>query len=67
MPTQRRLLTVGHSYAVALNRRLADEVARAGGWDVLTVGPTWVRGDLRPIAFEPPAAGGRSASGGASR
>jgi glycosyltransferase involved in cell wall biosynthesis len=61
--TTRRLLTVGHSYAVALNRRLADEMARAGGgrWDVLAVGPKWVRGDLRTIEFEPSAPGGAPA------
>src|ERR671910_568357 len=30
MPAPRRLLSVGHSYVVALNRRLADEMGRAG-------------------------------------
>jgi glycosyltransferase involved in cell wall biosynthesis len=51
----RRLLTVGHSYAVALNRRLADEMARAGAgrWDVVAAAPQFVHGDLRPIALEP--------------
>ena len=27
----RRLLTIAHSFCVGLNRRLADEIARAGG------------------------------------
>jgi glycosyltransferase involved in cell wall biosynthesis len=53
--TVRRLLTVGHSYVVALNRRLAHELARAGGdrWEVTAAAPQFVRGDLRPIALEP--------------
>ena len=51
----RRLLTIGHSYCVALNRRLAHELARAGGerWDVTVAGPAIFRGDLRRIAMEP--------------
>src|SRR5262245_13365803 len=53
--TVRRLLTIGHSYVVALNRRLAHELARAGGdrWEVTAAAPQFVRGDLRPIALEP--------------
>ena len=53
--TPRTLLTVGHSYAVALNRKLADAVAKAGNgrWTVTVIGPTFVHGDLRPIPFEP--------------
>jgi glycosyltransferase involved in cell wall biosynthesis len=46
------LLTIGHSYAVALNRRLADEIARTGGWDVTVAAPEFVRGDLRPVHLE---------------
>lgn len=51
----RRLLTIGHSYVVAQNRRLAHEMARAGAgaWDVTAVGPARLRGDLREIRFEP--------------
>jgi glycosyltransferase involved in cell wall biosynthesis len=48
-------LTIGHSYVVALNRRLADAIHRAaaGRWEVTAVAPAFVRGDLRPIGFEP--------------
>ncbi|HVK12261.1 MAG TPA: glycosyltransferase family 4 protein [Gemmataceae bacterium] len=62
MTTPRRLLTVGHSYAVALNRRLADEMARAGGgdWEVIAAAPRFMRGDLRPIELEPSADGCRT-------
>jgi glycosyltransferase involved in cell wall biosynthesis len=61
MPAIRRLLTVGHSYVVALNRRLADEMARAGGgWEVVAVAPRFMPGDLRPIPFEPNADGCRT-------
>ena len=51
----RRLLTIAHSYCVALNRRLAHEMARAGGeqWQVTAVAPRFFHGDLRPIPLEP--------------
>jgi glycosyltransferase involved in cell wall biosynthesis len=49
-----KILMVGHSYAVALNRRLCREVARAGGdgVSVTVVAPASYPGDLRPIALE---------------
>jgi glycosyltransferase involved in cell wall biosynthesis len=51
-----RLLTVGHSYVVGLNRRLPHEIARvsAGGWEVTAVAPKFVRAELRDIPLEPP-------------
>jgi len=50
----RRLLTIAHSYAVALNRRLAHELARvgAGRWEVTAVAPQFFHGDLRPVPLE---------------
>jgi phosphatidyl-myo-inositol dimannoside synthase len=42
---RRRLLTVGHSYCVDLNRRLPNELARSG-WDVTVVAPARFRGDF---------------------
>ncbi|MDO8431588.1 MAG: glycosyltransferase family 4 protein [Candidatus Binatus sp.] len=50
----RRLLTIGHSYCVAVNRRLAHEMAREGGrdWEVTAVAPEFFHGDLRPINTE---------------
>jgi glycosyltransferase involved in cell wall biosynthesis len=49
-----KLLMVGHSYVVALNRRLCREVARAGGdsFAVTVAAPASYQGDLRPIALE---------------
>ena len=49
-----RLLTIGHSYVVALNRRLAHEIAHEsrGRWEVTVVSPDEMRGDLRPTPFE---------------
>jgi glycosyltransferase involved in cell wall biosynthesis len=49
-----KILMMGHSYAVALNRRLCREVARAGGDRVAVsvAAPASYRGDLRPIALE---------------
>lgn len=51
----KRLLTIGHSYVVALNRRLADEMARegAGRWSVTAAAPSRYPGDLGPIVLEP--------------
>ncbi len=50
----RRLLSVAHSYCVALNRRLANEIARLGteDWEVTAVAPSYFAGDLGPIPLE---------------
>jgi phosphatidyl-myo-inositol dimannoside synthase len=50
-----RLLTIGHSYVVATNRRLAHEMAvqGKGRWDVTAVAPAKLAGDLREVALEP--------------
>ena len=50
----KRLLTIGHSYVVALNRRLPDEIARqaSGRWNVTVAAPAQYQGDLRPITLE---------------
>lgn len=55
----KRLLTIGHSYVVALNRRLADEMAREGGgrWSVTAAAPAAFQGDLGPLTFEEGEAG----------
>jgi glycosyltransferase involved in cell wall biosynthesis len=50
---RRRLLTIAHSYAVGVNRRLADEIARADGWDVTAVAPSRFRGDFGWHQYEP--------------
>jgi phosphatidylinositol alpha-1,6-mannosyltransferase len=50
----RRLLTIGHSYVVAMNRRLAHEIAvqSAGAWDVTAVAPARYRADLGRLAVQ---------------
>jgi glycosyltransferase involved in cell wall biosynthesis len=50
-----RILSIGHSYVVALNRRLPHEMARVGAprWEVVAVAPKFIHGDLRPISLEP--------------
>jgi phosphatidylinositol alpha-1,6-mannosyltransferase len=57
MAKARKLLSIAHSYVVANNRRLAHEMARAGGerWEVTTVAPTVFHGqkDLRSVRLEP--------------
>ena len=54
-PVTRRLLSIGHSYVVAQNRRLAHEMALEGQgmWDVTAAAPQHLRGDLRTIELEP--------------
>ncbi len=53
----RKLLTLGHSYVVSLNRRLAHEMALAGQgrWDVTCVAPRYFHGsnDLSPVSLAP--------------
>ncbi|MGH9314183.1 MAG: glycosyltransferase family 4 protein [Vicinamibacterales bacterium] len=47
-----RLLTISHSYVVGLNRRLADEMASAGDWEVVAAAPKTYAGDLGRIVLE---------------
>lgn len=51
----RRLLTLAHSYAVSLNRALANEMARAGEgeWEVTAVAPERFPGDFGMVAAAP--------------
>jgi glycosyltransferase involved in cell wall biosynthesis len=57
MARPRKLLSVGHSYVVSTNRRLAHEMARLGGgaWEVTAAAPRYFHGfkDLRPNRLEP--------------
>jgi glycosyltransferase involved in cell wall biosynthesis len=50
---RRRLLTIGHSYCVDVNRRFAHALARHGDWDVTVVGPAHFLGDFRPHTLRP--------------
>jgi glycosyltransferase involved in cell wall biosynthesis len=51
----RKILTIGHAYAVAMNRRLAHEMARLDPerWEITVVAPRYFHGsnDLRPISL----------------
>ena len=51
-----KLLTVGHSYIVGANRRLAQEIARLGAdkWEVVTAAPKFFQGtrDLRSVKLQ---------------
>jgi glycosyltransferase involved in cell wall biosynthesis len=51
MPVPKKLLSIGHSYVVSLNRRLVNEMARlgTGNWEITTVAPSFLHGDLRPL------------------
>jgi len=48
-----RILTIGHSYCVALNRALVREVARDRDFEVTVAAPSFFHGDLRPVVLEP--------------
>ncbi|MCP3103081.1 glycosyltransferase family 4 protein [Myxococcus sp. K15C18031901] len=54
MKRTRRLISVSHSYVVALNRRLANEMARVGrdAWEVTAVAPRAFHGDLSPLVLQ---------------
>jgi glycosyltransferase involved in cell wall biosynthesis len=50
-----KLLTIGHSYVIAGNRRLAHEMAiqGRGRWEVTAAAPAQLAADLRDVALEP--------------
>jgi phosphatidyl-myo-inositol dimannoside synthase len=52
MSRRLRVLTIGHSYCVALNRALVREVARGPDFEVTVAAPSFFYGDLRPIVLE---------------
>jgi glycosyltransferase involved in cell wall biosynthesis len=57
MSRRLRVLTIGHSYCVALNRALVREVARGQDFEVTVAAPSFFYGDLRPIVLEAEPAG----------
>ena len=52
----RRLLSIGHSYTLGVNRRLAHAIQAAGGgrWEVVAAAPKYFHGqrDLRPAVLD---------------
>lgn len=50
----KRLLTIGHSYVVGTNRRLARAMAAAGAgaWEVTAAAPSSFPGDLGPVTLQ---------------
>src|SRR6185312_14485805 len=54
-----RILTIGHSYVVALNRAIVREVARDPAFEVTVASPRFFHGDLRDLVLEPEPAGSR--------
>jgi len=52
-----RILTIGHSYCVAMNRGIVREVARDSNFEITVAAPKFFYGDLRPITIEPEPAG----------
>jgi len=58
-----RVLSISHSYVVALNRRLVQEMAKIGGqgWRITAVAPAFFHARLRPLRAEPTATDDRFA------
>jgi len=52
MSKRLRVLTIGHSYCVALNRALIREVALGPDFEITVAAPSFFYGDLRPIVLE---------------
>jgi glycosyltransferase involved in cell wall biosynthesis len=48
-----RVLAIGHSYTLSVNRAIAREVARDSRFDITIGAPEFFQGDLRPIHCEP--------------
>jgi glycosyltransferase involved in cell wall biosynthesis len=48
-----RILTIGHSYVLAVNRATAREVAQDRSVEVTVAAPSFFHGDLRPVTCEP--------------
>ena len=48
-----RILAIGHSYVLRVNRAIAREVARDPAFEVTIGAPRFFHGDLRPIECEP--------------
>ncbi len=47
-----RILHIGHSYAIRLNRSVPAALARMPGVDLTVAAPTFFHGDLRPLRLE---------------
>ena len=48
-----RVLAIGHSYVIALNRAIVREVARHPDFEVTVAAPSFFHGDLRDLGLEP--------------
>jgi glycosyltransferase involved in cell wall biosynthesis len=47
-----RILTIGHSYTIAMNRALIREIAKFPEFDVTVAAPDRFHGDLRPLVID---------------
>ena len=51
--TVTRVLAVGHSYTLGLNRAILRELAQDDSFEITVAAPATFHGDLRPITIEP--------------
>lgn len=54
-----KVLSIGHSYCVAMNRGILRKIAEDPELDITVGGPAFFHGDLRPIEFEPEPTGSK--------
>ncbi len=47
-----RVVTIGHSYVIGLNRAVMDRIARRSGIELTVVAPKAFHGDLRPVVLD---------------
>lgn len=54
----RKILSIGHSYVVGVNRRLVNEIARIsdGKWEVHVISPSKLNNDFRYFEYHPDSA-----------
>src|SRR5882724_9697059 len=52
-----RILTIGHSHIVALNRAMWRELAQDSNFNITVAAPRTFQGDLRPLTCDPEPAG----------
>ena len=48
-----RVLTIGHSYTIAVNRAIVRRLAQRGDFDIVVAAPKLLYGDLRRVTIEP--------------
>ena len=51
---KKRILTIGHSYVVGVNRSIVNRIAQEGEFDITVIAPETFRGSLRRMRCDTP-------------